>query len=386
MKFNYVTEQDRAATRDLRREFHQIPELAYKENETASRIANYLRQIGLEVVENIGQTGLIATLKGTQKGDRSIMVRADIDALPIEETSGRPFASSSGRMHACGHDGHIAIAIQTARVLARAKDKLRGEVQFLFQPAEEIGSGAQAMIDDGLFNKIKPDRMLGLHIWSEGELNKVYINEGPIFSAASMFRIVISGQGGHASTPHLLRDPVIAAAQVIMALQTITSREVEPDAMRVVTIGKLESDSAANIIPREVVLEGTTRAFSHEIMLQMKAAIERIAINTAKAFRMEATMEELSYVPPVVNDDQVARWARDIAREMLNDDQVASIKPLSYADDVSEFLNRVPGLYFVLGAGPDNAPHHNPKFDFNEDCLGTGVELFTRCVVDYLGS
>ena len=367
-----------------RRRFHAMPELSFQENATAAAIAAELQALGLEVKTGIGKTGLTAVIQGASKGP-TLMIRADIDALPIDEATGLKFASSNGAMHACGHDGHIAVALGAARVLAAMKDRLRGRVVFAFQPAEEIASGALAMLEDGLFDDGPPDRVIGLHIWNQAPARSVVVNRGTIFASADMFRIKVNGRGGHGALPHLAVDPVMAAAQIITTAQTIVSREIQPNEMGVVTFGRIDGGTRPNVIANDVTIEGTFRAYRPETRDVINTAIARIASGVAETMRATADFEVMFGAPPVINDAQVADQVARCAMQVVGEDAVGEAPPVSLGDDVSEFLVRAPGCYFLLGGAKQGSePHHNPKFDFDESCLPVGTEVMVRSALDYL--
>ncbi len=391
----------------LRRRLHAMPELAFQEIKTAALIAQRLRAAGLKVEVGVGRTGVVAVLEGAaphpgRSGTRSkqapgghspddspngptLMVRADIDGLPIHELTGLPFASSLGTMHACGHDGHITMALGAAETLAKLKSHIKGRIVFAFQPAEEVVQGALAMFDDGLLKKHQPDRVIGLHLWNQMTAGKVFVNRGTVFASADAFRLTITGKGGHGALPHLSVDPVVASAHVMSAVQTVISREVPPNEMGVVTFGQVHGGSAPNVIADNVTLEGTIRAYKPEIRQRIFEAVPRIAQGIASGLRCEAKFDHLYGSPPVINNPEVAMWMAQHAAAVVSEENVGEHEPVSVGDDMAEFLNRVPGCYFLLGAGkPNAAPHHNARFDFEESCLPTGTEIFVRAALDYL--
>ena len=368
-----------------RRRFHSMPELSFQETATAAAIAAELRTMGLEVRTGIGKTGLTATLHGAADGP-TLMVRADIDGLPLDEATGLAFASTNGAMHACGHDGHIAIALGTARALVAMRDRIRGRVVFVFQPAEEVAQGALAMLEDGLFDDGLPDRVIGLHIWNQAPAGSVIVNRGTVFASADMFRVSVTGKGGHGALPHLAVDPVMAAAQIITTAQTIVSREIPPNEMGVVTFGRINGGTAPNIIANSVTIEGTSRAYRPETRDAIHSALTRITSEVAESLRAKAKFEVLFGAPPVVNNPEVADQVARCAMQVVGEDGVGEAPPISLGDDMSEFLLRAPGCYFMLGGAKQGAePHHNPRFDFDESCLPIGAEVMVRSALDYLG-
>jgi len=374
-----------------RRQFHVIPELGFEENETAKAIADRLVTAGLEVETGIGKTGLVGVLKGAKPGP-TLMIRADIDGLPVDELTGLDFASTNGRMHACGHDGHITMAVTAAEILADLKDQLAGTLIFVFQPAEEVVMGALAMIDDGLFEKYPADRVIGTHLWNQIPTGTIGVNRATVFASADQFRLTVHGKGGHGAMPHTTIDPVTAIAEIISTAQTVVSREVPPNDMGVLTFGQIHGGSAPNVIADNVTVEGTVRAYTAETRIQIMQALERIATNVAAAMRASTSFERIHGAPPVINDPEVAAWVTRQASLVVGEGNAKEWEPVSVGDDMAEFNDRIPGVYFLLGAAHDEARvaergiegHHNAKFDWNEDCLPLGVEVFVRSAVDYL--
>jgi amidohydrolase len=376
---------------ETRRFFHGIPELGFEENETAKAIADRLTAAGLEVETGIGKTGLVGVLKGAKDGP-TLMIRADIDGLPVDELTGLEFASTNGRMHACGHDGHITMAVTAAEILAGLKDQLAGTLIFVFQPAEEVVMGALAMIDDGLFEKYPADRVIGTHLWNPIPTGIIGVNRATVFASADQFQLVVHGKGGHGAMPHTTIDPVAAIAEIISTAQTVVSREVPPNDMGVLTFGQIHGGTAPNVIADSVTVEGTVRAYTAETRIQIMQSLERIASNVASAMRATTSFERIHGAPPVINDPEVAAWVTQQASLVVGEGNAREWEPVSVGDDMAEFNNRIPGVYFLLGAAHDDETvaeraiegHHNAKFDWNEDCLPLGVEVFVRSAVDYL--
>jgi len=376
---------------ETRRFFHGIPELGFEENKTGQAIADRLTAAGLAVETGIGKTGLVAVLEGAKPGPR-LMIRADIDGLPVDELTGLDFASTNGRMHACGHDGHITMTLTAAEILAGIKDQLAGTLIFVFQPAEEVVMGALAMIDDGLFEKYPADRVIGTHLWNQIPTGTIGVNRATVFASADQFRLTVHGKGGHGAMPHKTIDPVAAIAEIITTAQTVVSREVPPNDMGVVTFGQIHGGSAPNVIADSVTVEGTVRAYTAETRILIMQSLERISSNVAAAMRATTSFERIHGAPPVINDPEVAAWVTQQASLVVGEGNAKEWEPVSVGDDMAEFNDRVPGVYFLLGAAHDDARvaelgiegHHNAKFDWNEDCLPIGVEVFVRSAVDYL--
>ncbi len=368
----------------LRRHLHAMPETAFEETATAELIAERMNALGLPTETGIGKTGVVAVLEGARSGP-TLMIRADIDGLPVDEETGLEFASTNGAMHACGHDGHTSILITAAEILVGMKDQLAGKVVFLFQPAEETISGAAAMIDDGVLDRYQADRTIGLHIINVLPLGTIATNRGPLMSGGIRFEIAIEGPGGHAGWPHETIDPVVVGSQIVMALQTVVSRETSPMIPGVLTIGSFKTDSpAGNIISKKAELQGSVRAFDVPELNRMYEAIQRIATGVGEAGRAKITVTEQQRIRPTVNDVDVADWLAGIAEQVVGEG-AAEIEPVTGGEDMSEFLHRIPGAFFFVGGATEGTEvHHSPKFDFDEKALPTGVELFVRATADYL--
>ncbi len=372
----------------LRRDFHQHPELALEEVRTAGIIAERLRASGLEVRTGVGQTGVVGVLHGSAPG-KTLAIRADIDALPLQEENDLPFKSQvPGKMHACGHDGHTAIALTIADILAAHRDRLHGNVTFLFQPAEECLGGAERMIADGALKNPDVDAVIGLHLGSGWAVGQVAVGSGALAASSDQFTIRVRGRGGHGAMPHFCADPILAASQIVVALQSLVSREISPFNPAVVTIGSFHGGTAANIIPDAVTLQGTFRTFSEEDRQHLAARINEVAQQIAAGLRATAAFELLDGCPPCVSDEGMAALIRHAAAEAVGAENVSEAHKITASDDMAFFLNAVPGCYFSIGAGDAakgyNAPHHSPRFKIDEDCLPVGVEVMLRAALAYL--
>lgn len=377
---------------ELRRHFHRHPETAYEEHQTASSIATYLRGIGLEVTEHVADTGVVGLLRGTSPAEvaRTLLVRADIDALPVTEETGLDYASRTpGKMHACGHDAHIAIGLTTAKILASQREQLRGTVKFVFQPAEERIGGAERMIAEGVMRDPDVTAVIGLHIWSLTPVGDVIVQAGPFFASADEVKVRIRGRGGHGAMPHVNVDPIVAAAQYIMATQTLISREISPFHPAVVTFGTIHGGTAFNVIADEVELRGTVRAYDPSDREHLLRRLNEIAGSTANSLRAEGNCEVVRGCQACVNDPEITELVRQAALQTVGaqhiptDDQRQSV-----SDDMALFLAVAPGCYFLLGAGNTargiTAPHHSSRFQIDEDALPIGVEVMARAALDYL--
>jgi amidohydrolase len=361
----------------LRRDLHQSPELAWSERRTAARVAAFLEGAGLDVRRGLAGTGVLATARGG--GSRSVLLRVDMDALPIQEQGDVPYASRvPGVMHACGHDGHTAIGAAAARVLAGRR--LPGTVHVLFQPAEEGEGGAQRVIAEGALEGV--DVVMGIHLWNELPLGAIGVKAGPLMAAVDRLRIVVRGRGGHGGHPHRAADPVVAAAHVVVALQTVVAREVSPLQSAVVTLGAIHGGEAFNVIPDEVTLTGTVRSFDAQLRRSMPERIHRVASGVASALRCQAEVEVRPGNPAVVNDPQAAEIARRAAARVVGEGGVMEPEPTMGGEDMAVYFERVPGCFvFVGSANPARGldqPHHSPRFDFDEEALAIGCQFLVE--------
>lgn len=376
-------------TRDLRRDFHRNPELGFQEVRTAGIVARNLTELGLEVSSGIGKTGVVATLEGDRPGP-VLLVRFDMDALPIEEETGAEYASQTpGVMHACGHDGHTAIGLTVARMLEAHKNDLGGTVKFVFQPAEEGLGGAQAMVADGVLDNPKPDRCLSLHLWNDKPLGWIGVTSGPAMSASERFTVTITGRGGHGAAPHLTIDPVAAGAQVISALQNIVSRNVNPLESAVVTVTSMTGGEAFNVIPETVELRGTIRTFKPEIREVVLERFEQIVRGISAAMGCQVEVGLWKVTPAVNNHPDLAKQVYAVAREMFPKAEISTEERTMGSEDMAYMMEDIPGCYFFIGSADHekglDAGHHHPKFDFNEDALITGAALMAAAVIDLTG-
>jgi hippurate hydrolase len=368
---------------EWRLDFHRHPELGYQEHRTAARVAERLTDLGFDGVETgIGGTGVVGVLHGRGgPGGAAIMLRADMDALPIEETTGAPYASTNpGTMHACGHDGHTTMLLGAAKHLAETRN-FDGTVYFCFQPAEEGGAGAKAMLDDGMFQRYRPRAVYGMHNWPGLPVGQFAVKDGPVLAAASEFTITITGRGGHAAVPQDARDPIVAGAHLITALQTVVSRAVDPLQPAVLSVTRFSSGSTHNVIPDKAELMGTTRSFDDGVQRQIDAEMDRICTQTAATFGVEIEISRgPNPYPPTLNDAAEADFAEAVMRETFGDANVHRGHPPTMAgEDFSFFAREVPGCYVLIGNG-DSAPLHHPGYDFNDEAAPLGVTYWARLV------
>ena len=371
-----------------RRDLHQHPELGFQEKRTAGVIAQSLRALGLEVQTGVAETGIVALLEGGRPG-RTLLLRWDMDALPIEEATGAPYASlEPGRMHACGHDGHVAIGLGVARLLHAHRAELPGRVQLVFQPAEEGLGGAQRMIDAGILQAARPEVALGVHLWNARPLGWLGIPDGPMMAGADVVEMEILGKGGHAAAPHQTHDPVVAAAQVVSALQTIVARGIDPLATAVVSITQLRAGEAFNVIPDRAILRGTVRTFETPVRQTVLRRIEELAAGIAAAMGCTAQVRLTPLTPPVVNDPRIAARVRAVAGRIFGAGGLDEAERSMVSEDMAFFLQAVPGCFIFVGSANAarglDAAHHNPGFDFDEAALPRAVALLSAAAFDLL--
>lgn len=375
-------------TRSLRRDFHRHPELGFQEFRTAGIVARELTSLGLEVKTGIAKTGVVGLLEGSRPGP-VVLLRCDMDALPIREETGAEYASENpGVMHACGHDAHTSIGLTVARMLQNHRDELAGTVKFVFQPAEEGQGGAEGMIADGVLEDPRPDMALALHVWNDKPVGWLGITPGPVMAAAEDFRVLIKGRGGHAALPHLASDPVIAAAQVITALQTIVSRNVSPLQTAVVTVTMIHGGDAFNVIPQQVELQGTIRTFEPAVRDYVLQRFSQVVESVSSAMGCQSEIHMQPVTLAVINDRSIAEKMAEVAARVLPAERIDTGFQTMGAEDMSFMLNAVPGCYFFIGsANPEkglNAPHHHPCFDIDEQALPIASGLMASAAADFL--
>jgi amidohydrolase len=355
-----------------RRDLHRHPELAFEERRTAGVVVDRLRRLNLEPRSGVGGTGVAAD-PGAGSAHR-ILLRADMDALPLSEATAADYASSEpGKMHACGHDGHVAILLSAAERLVRTTEA--GRLRFLFQPAEEGAAGAEACVRDGALEGVAA--AVGLHLWNQLPVGKVGVNRGALMAAVDEFSIEITGPGGHGAAPHETADTVVAAARIVEALQGVVAREVSPLEPAVVTVGTIHGGSAFNVIPSSVKLTGTTRFFSETVGRTLPEKIERIVAGTAAASGVRARLDYRRINRATVNDPAVAEIVIGEARRLLGAENVETETRTLGGEDMSVYLSQVPGCFFFVGSAPagEHRPHHSPVFDIDERALAIGVRL-----------
>jgi amidohydrolase len=381
-------------TQSMRRDFHTHPELGFHEIRTAGIVAKELTELGLEVTSGVAKTGVVALIEGSAPGP-VVLARFDMDALPIVEQTGAPYASQNqGVMHACGHDGHTAIGLTVARMLNAHREELAGTVKLVFQPAEEglcgeeVG-GAEMMIREGVLENPKPDLALGLHLWNEKPLGWLGVAGGPFMAGAEEFKLRIVGKGGHGAAPHTTIDPVLASAQIISALQSITSRNVAPLKAAVVSVTMIHGGEAFNVIPQEVEMQGTIRTFDLEVREKVLRRFNEIVSGVALAMGCQAEIQLTRLDPALINDLQTATRVQQVARQVLPESTLDTAGYVTMgAEDMATLLEKVPGCFFFVGsADPErhlDYAHHHPKFDFDEAALPRAAALMASAVAELL--
>ena len=372
----------------LRREFHRYPELSFKEYQTSQRIRNWLNSHGIDDVRSVAETGVVALIRGGQSGP-TLMYRADIDGLPIHEESGVEFASQNeGVMHSCGHDGHIAVALILASIINSLRQNLKGNVKVIFQPAEEIGGGASAMIEEGVMEDPKVDYALGLHVIGPLPVGVLGVTSGPMLAGTIDFNITLVGKGGHGAMPQTAVDPILVGAHVVTALQSIVSRNVDPFQPAVVTVGTFHSGTKENIIPETADITGTIRAFSAQHLQEMIQRVEALVKGVAESFGARPEVSHRMKCPPLINDPIFSAKVHRHAVDLVGEERVTELRVLA-DDDVACYLEKTPGTYFALGGtdpGMESQAHHQPRFSFDDRCLALGLELSLRVIDEHLTS
>ena len=376
----------------VRRDLHQHPELGFEEVRTAAVVAAKLRALGLQPRTEVGRTGVLCTIRGGKPG-RTVLLRADMDALPIQEENDTPYRSqSAGKMHACGHDCHTSILLAVAKRLVAQQQDLAGTVVLCFQPAEELGGpkgGAEAMIQDGALTP-KPDAAFGLHVWQDLPLGVVGVTEGPWMAAVDEFTVTVKGKGAHAAMPQGSIDPVLCAAHMVTALQSLVSRNTDPFQQLVVSVTQLRAGSAFNIIPETAWFNGTIRLFDRELWTRVPGQFERVVQGVAAAFGCAAEILYERGNMPTVNDKAMCAFARAAATAVVGEANLRDDVRTMGGEDFSSFLARVPGVFIAVGSRNEHRglvhEHHHPRFDVDEDSLRIGAEILLRTTLGYLAS
>jgi amidohydrolase len=375
-------------TRAIRRDLHRHPEMGFKETRTAGIVARSLSELGMEVQTGIAETGVVGLLEGGQPGPVALL-RFDMDALPVQEETGADYSSSvPGVMHACGHDGHVAVGLTVARLLAAHREELTGSVKLVFQPAEEGLGGAQKMIEQGVLEGPRVDYTLALHLWNDRPAGWLGISPGPLMAGGEIFHARIIGRGGHGALPQHTVDPIVAAAHVITGLQTVVSRNLSPLESAVVSVCQIHAGEAFNVIPQSVELVGTIRTFEPEVRQKVVERFEALFTGLAESFGCAAEVNLQRLTPAVINDPKWAALVEQAARRVLPDDQIEPNCRTMVSEDMAYFMEQSPGCYFLVGCGFSEAekryPHHHPRFDIDENALPRAAALMAAATLETL--
>jgi hippurate hydrolase len=364
----------------LRRDIHREPELGFDTEKTAEKVLAALEGLPLDVETGVAENGIVATLEGEEDG-LTVALRADMDALPILEDTGLPFASEEeGKMHACGHDGHTSMLVGAAHALSGMRDRLGGTVKFIFQPAEEGGGGGKVMVDEGVADDVSS--IFALHLWPGLPFGKVATKAGPIMAAADAFEMEVKATGSHGAMPHFGSDAIAIAAQVVTALQTIVSREVDPVEPAVLTVGEIGAGTAFNVIPHRAHLGGTVRTLNADLRQKMPRRMEDLARGIAKGMRGDVALDYTFSYPVTVNNEAATNLALDVAEDLFGSESVLELpNPSMGAEDFAYFLEKVPGAFIWLGIGEEASGLHTPTFAFDEDVLLRGSALLAALAI-----
>ncbi len=374
-------------TQALRRDFHRHPELGFQEIRTAGIMAGELNQLGLEVRSGVAETGVIGLIEGDGPGP-TLLIRFDMDALPVEEQTGAPYASQNrGVMHACGHDAHTAIGLTVARLLQASRKEWKGTVKLVFQPAEEGLGGAQRMVDEGVLENPRPDMSLALHVWNDLPFGRVGVARGPTMAAASLFRITVSGVGTHSAMPQDGVDAILAASQIVTALQSITARNISPLDTAVVSVTKFHAGEAFNVLPPEAHLGGTVRTYMRETRMLVERRLHEIAEGVGRAMGCGVAVELDEYTPAVVNHPDVAARVQEVVDSLLPGSLDSEYRTMA-SEDMALMMDDIPGCYFFVGSADPgrglDAPHHSPRFDIDERVLPRAAGLMASAAASLL--
>lgn len=370
---------------EMRRYFHENPEVSGQEFNTSKVVKKELDKMGVQWVDCGLTTGVLATIEGGKPG-KTILLRGDMDALTVKEETGLPYASKKeGVMHACGHDCHISMMLTAARILNDMKSELPGTVKLAFQPAEEIGAGAKSMIEDGALEGV--DGCFAIHVWTDVESGHICCDAGPRMASADMFKIQVTGKGGHGAAPHQCVDAAVVSAAIVNNLQSIVSREISPVDPAVVTVGRMDVGTRWNVVAENAILEGTSRCFSDEVWEKLPGIIGRIAEDTAKAYRAEATVENTRLVPPTNNNSQMAELIKEASKKIIAEDAPVASPPTMGGEDFAFFMREVPGAVALLGVGSQACgavwPNHSGNFCVDESMLIKGAMLYVQVAMDF---
>ena len=384
--FKKLVSKHRDLISKLRQDLHRIPETAYTEEKTSRYVAAYLKSLGLEVKTGIARTGVVGLLEGGHSG-RTLMIRSDMDGLGITEETGLDFASThEGVMHACGHDAHMSMVLTAATILNEMKDRLKGTIKFLFQPAEGGPGGAGAMIDEGVMKDPHVDYAIGCHVWPGIPEGNIGVKPGPLMAAMDRFDLKIIGKGGHGAMPHQCVDALEVGCQVVNALQRMVSRQMDPVSPAVVTVGSFHAGNTFNVISGKAEMCGTARTFDRAVWQRLPQQMERIVRGVCESMGASYELDYVHEFPPLVNDAEMSCLVRGCAEATVGKEKVIEPEPTMGGEDMALFLEKAKGCFFFLGVGREGcAPLHNAGFDFNESALSLGVETYCRVALELLG-
>ena len=372
----------------IRRTIHMHPELMYEEEKTALLVGEWLENFGMEVKKGVAKTGVVGLLRGAKEG-KTVAIRADMDALPIEEANPVPYASKiKGKMHACGHDAHTAILLGVAKFFSSMRDQLHGNIKWIFQPAEEGGAGGKLMTEEGVLENPRVDAIFGAHVFPDLSTGKIGIHEREGLAATDRVIIKLIGKGGHGAYPHLSRDPILAAGHLITQIHSIVSRNISPLDNAVISLGKISGGTAFNIIPDAVEILGTVRSLTQEVREQLKEKLEQVSQGIARSFGLDCQFVFDYGYPALVNDPQMSHLIASACGKAIGKENVEFIRPSMGGEDFAYYLEKVPGSFFRLGCRNEKKgmihPFHNSRFDLDEDVLPFGVEMFVRIIDEFL--
>ena len=374
---------------EIRRTIHMNPELGFKEVETSRLVAGWLEKFALQVTKGMAKTGVVGLLQGGKAGN-TVAIRADMDALPLEEANQVPYRSRvKGKMHACGHDGHVAILLGVAKLFSSLREEVKGNIKWIFQPAEEGGGGGRVLVEEGVLENPKVDAIFGAHLFPDLQIGKIGIHEKEGLAATDRVIIKMIGRGGHGAYPHLSRDPILAAGHLITQINSIVSRSIAPLDSAVISIGKIQGGTAFNIIPDEVEILGTVRSLNPRVQEDLKSRLEQVTQGVARSFDLDYRFDFQYGYPPLVNDPEMSHLVASACAKGIGKENVEFINPSMGGEDFAYYLQKVPGSFFRLGCRNEEKgiihPFHNSSFEIDEDVLPLGVEMFARIIDQYLG-
>ncbi len=373
----------------IRRRFHQYPELGYEEKRTSETIAKLLTELGLEVQKGVAKTGVVALLRGKEAG-KTIAIRGDMDALPLQEVSDKPYKSTTaGKMHACGHDAHMTYVIGAAKILKKYQARLKGNVKFIFQPAEESIGGAKPMIEEGVLENPKVEAILGGHVWPDTPAGSIEVLNGPVMASTGQLYLEIHGKGGHAARPHENVDPILIGQEILQRLQVLSSRMIDPLENSVISICSFQAGETYNVMPEKAVLMGTIRTLNNELRLEIPEKIEKIIENVTNYYGAEYSLNITHLYPATINDENFTMFASASAKELLGKAKVLQgNKPSMAGEDFAFYLEKVPGTFLRIGNYNEEQGLvynlHNPHFDIDEEQLGKISALYAKIAMDFL--